>query len=404
MLDDKRLELPDSPEPRSGGLTLATPAMAKEGKVVMWSRETALNQFLNSLSKKAAAQLPKNKEERAARMGVISSDHPLVTRILERSPLSLRDWIREVLVVLDESATDTIAESVAEGKLSRKVLLHRGLFTVQDMFSYAHQEFLKAWSPWLSAQLAETERTAYALEDALSAIEELVALFLQGAPGVPDTFQPVLSAMRALDEDLSALPSILADVDRSRNGQHAQLGAVAGTLFVFAHELSHHLLGHTRISDFPNGAPATEYLMGQYQRLGQVGFVPPETMATSHKQEFDADALAFLLILGPEADDEKGQTQRLLDAAQGAFVALPALALSRAAEAEGGDWREAGSHPSFPDRVRAIGRLADVCSTFVPDTLHTTSTAGERVEVRPTDYLQQLWACQEYLWILMQER
>lgn len=357
---------------------------------------------MNSISKKASAGLPKDREEKAARLGAIPSDHVMVRKILERAPQDLREWIKEVLVVIDSSVTDTIAESVAGGKRSRRVVLHAGLFPVQDMFSFAHQEFFKVWSPWLSSQLAQVRGDEFFLQDTFSVIQQLVRLFAEQTD-VSASFDPVIRTMRALDEDLSALPDVLADVDRGRSGQHAQAGAIAGTLFIFAHELSHHLLGHTRSSADSRAAPAVEYLEDALDRLGRCGYLPPEAINRGHQQEFEADALAFLLIFGQEAGFE-GRTQRLYDAAQGAFVALPSLALSNAVEAERGGWRrDDDTHPPFDERARAIAQLAAACDRLVADDLYVTTETGLKLPVSPTDYLQQLWACHEYLWILMQE-
>ncbi|MDI2019995.1 hypothetical protein [Paenarthrobacter nicotinovorans] len=366
---------------------------------VTWSKNASLQLLTNKLSAKAKAQLPRDELSRAKAFGVLAPDAPPLKNLLERAPASLRAWMDEILV-RRESDAGINAYSIALGKNSRIIAIYPQLHKVQILMSFAHQQFMYTWSPWLSKKLTGETLGPHTLDKGTERIRKLVEEYTESI-GSLEEYDVVTRALRALDVGHTALPDLPPEISHSLD-HHAQTGALAGTAFVLAHEFAHHLLGHTKRGPQSQPAPALSFLQERRTRLAQLGYTAPDGHPTAHQQELDADALAFLLVFGEGTADEEGE--RLLDAAQGAFVALPSLALAAAVAAERTflDNDNDDSHPPFATRLKAIADLAHVISVQlqIPQDSSQSPTAPR---ASPNDYFQQLYACQEFLLILLRK-
>ncbi|HZW43726.1 MAG TPA: hypothetical protein VFF32_04960 [Dermatophilaceae bacterium] len=124
--------------------------------------------------------------------------------------------------------------------------------------------------------------------------------------------------------------------------------------FVVAHEVAHHLLGHTA----PLGPerPGPTFLEAETTRIGLSPH--PVHLSTAHAEEFSADEMGFILS---SADLTSGSPTDLYAKAvitvTGAFIALPALALidERPPEAVS---NSSQSHPALGARGARLGELA----------------------------------------------
>lgn len=124
--------------------------------------------------------------------------------------------------------------------------------------------------------------------------------------------------------------------------------------FVVAHELSHHLLGHTVsrrdkrsarrvVSEALQGAELWDSLMG---------------LSNSQREEIEADTLAFLITAN--AINRKPDFSDIYTATYGSIIALVALAHVNESWVE---LDEAATHPGFVDRYEVIYKLVHWFST-----------------------------------------
>jgi hypothetical protein len=127
--------------------------------------------------------------------------------------------------------------------------------------------------------------------------------------------------------------------------EYAIKTAVLTDYFILAHEIAHHLLAHT----------------GAENSAGEMLANIPEwaqdwiRVKTSHAVEFQADALAVLLLTGSGSQREKSDIvfeQRVWEAAIGSMLALTVIG-QFADDAE----NDTDTHPSIRSRFSAVGRV-----------------------------------------------
>ena len=137
--------------------------------------------------------------------------------------------------------------------------------------------------------------------------------------------------------------------------------------FVIAHELSHHLLGHTVSRS--NRAKAITTVNIAIDHLNIATML--QKMNNIKRQEVQADILAFMIMA--DAIDGPAEFMRLYEALIGSVISL--VALAHISET----WIETdcrASHAGFVDRIEIIAQLAEWLAGYRPRGAHGDHPLG----------------------------
>ncbi|MEU9661457.1 hypothetical protein [Streptomyces chartreusis] len=149
----------------------------------------------------------------------------------------------------------------------------------------------------------------------------------------------------------------LADVPRRRLDSY-QLAAAATEEFALAHEICHHMLGHTE-KTFKHAGEIEKTVISWIRRAGSYDLW--SGLNASQKEEVQADVAAFLLMSGElNGTFNRGLTYK---AVSGSMLALTALA--HISEHWFSDDQQE-SHPDFLDRFSVVSGIIVGLSTGLP--------------------------------------
>ncbi|MFB6572277.1 hypothetical protein [Streptomyces noursei] len=114
---------------------------------------------------------------------------------------------------------------------------------------------------------------------------------------------------------------LLRDLPKSRKEEHYHNAVQSIEEFTIAHELSHHLLGHT-VDDYPRSRANDAYLDDVMRKYGIE--LPDENLNGDQLQELRADVLALLMMTGALLNE--ATAARIYRASFGSIIGLTALA------------------------------------------------------------------------------
>src|SRR5579872_3622159 len=266
------------------------------GRTLPWSVEQARADYVNS-------RLTTRQARRHMRVEVLSTIEPkglqqIVGRIHRTSPDALRPFLDEVLVVNTASETEIVAYAQALGAQSRIIAISKRFSILQLVFGELVAEVITLFRQFAfeKARLREKEF--------LPPTEALV-LMDQWGEEIASTVgeNQRLLELRDLLASLTMKERRLRDVVtrliqfRSRDADHI-FYADAGLAFTVAHELSHHLLNHTRFGQKDVDAPGPQYLQNW---LAGLDYELPAAVPALQREEQEADALALALLLGDQS-------------------------------------------------------------------------------------------------------
>ncbi|CAM5560173.1 hypothetical protein STENM36S_00014 [Streptomyces tendae] len=149
----------------------------------------------------------------------------------------------------------------------------------------------------------------------------------------------------------------LTDVPKRRIGSY-QIAIAAAEEFTLAHEISHHLLGHTD-ELFKHSASVYREVSHWIDRSGIRELW--SALNRSQRSELEADVAAFLHISGELGGDlQRGRTYKAISGSM-----IPLVALSHIS----GHWHSednTGTHPDFITRYTAIAAIVHEISKEIP--------------------------------------
>lgn len=256
------------------------------------------------------------------------------------------------------------AEAYAPAEDARVVCIYQGVSTALGFYAYLMR---RSYRLIADQDLANVRTAGELLNLARAAIPQLltdadVALVLDRRRGWLEDVD--------IDAELTDLQ--LEPIDRVPTGESAVvLLHDLGEHFVVAHEIAHHLLGHTHHNHFAFRLhPARAHLVRL--RAAMSVAIDEDAWTPAQIQEFDADALAFLCLAGEVCDPGSFEKARWYGAIMGALLALPTLedlALMGGAAAHRGIDRMVRAvgetHPPILDRLDQIIRFVAAFPAFV---------------------------------------
>ncbi|MFF2249748.1 hypothetical protein [Streptomyces sp. NPDC058142] len=161
-------------------------------------------------------------------------------------------------------------------------------------------------------------------------------------------------AVYAGHELLRELPA-----SRSMDSYHESVRAIEE--FILAHELAHHLLGHTA-DPYPRARQNSNHLDKMLQKY-QVSLPEEQEMNDDQLQELSADALALFIMTGALTDEL--EAPRIYRASAGAIIGLTALAhIDDSWVSIPGAPGE--THPDFISRFSLASHLIKAVSSDIP--------------------------------------
>ncbi|MEW1867447.1 hypothetical protein AB0420_04510 [Streptomyces caelestis] len=129
--------------------------------------------------------------------------------------------------------------------------------------------------------------------------------------------------------------------------------------FVLAHELAHHLLGHT-LDHYPRATQNKTYFQKAIQKYGIE--LPDRNLNNEQIQEIEADALALLIMAGVLIDEVSAP--RIYRALSGSIIGLTALAHISDTWVVSDNLSE--THPDFLTRYDCATRVIRAISRDIP--------------------------------------
>ncbi|MFI5911348.1 hypothetical protein [Dactylosporangium sp. NPDC051541] len=265
---------------------------------------------------------------------------------------------------------------------------------LQGLFGAALSEFDLDFKSYMKFRLKQLDKQIIPPREAVVRMSEYGEAFAASYE-----FSPILVSIRSLINRLVVSPDEVGAVATQwlhvsgYRGNHLHFGT-HGMDFTIAHEMAHHLLNHTRNGNKDLAAPGPLILQG---RLDGIGYQLPSGRNSSHQQEFAADALAVLMLMGDESLPARVRSDWAECAAIGAFCALPALHFKEGIEAanrHGATACHKDTHPSLTDRAKNLLEIFLRTEPDHPAGGYLDPGLGRYVPQRPSGRALRYWACQ----------
>ncbi|MFI6855971.1 hypothetical protein [Streptomyces sp. NPDC050416] len=165
----------------------------------------------------------------------------------------------------------------------------------------------------------------------------------------------------------------LTDVPKHRVDSY-RISIAAAEEFVLAHEISHHLLGHTD-EFFKHSVSVSREMASWIERSGIRDLW--SSLNQSQRSELEADVAAFLLMSGELGGDlQRGQIYKAISGSMLSLIALSHIS---------GHWHSedaSGTHPDFITRYAAIAAIVHEMSREIPMGAHDDHPEGFLLQFR----------------------
>lgn len=263
----------------------------------------------------------------------------------------VEDLIRSVPVEWRARASNIFVGRVVGGEVNATAWSHQhaGIVEIDLQFTYAVEGYVAAFDEYMSAVRGAVGGVIDgSLKDGGRALSLLRKRFDQPWHSLANSQDGWMDPTVVKSWNVDLLKSV-------RARRHVLDEAVYSCeAFVVAHELAHHLLGHTN-SSLPRNIKADKAVR---DALGnQILFDIVSPLNSCQKQEAHADILAYVILA--RAVDRTPSFAELYRAHLGSILSLTAFAHLT------GNWVELdgqASHPGYVDRFRMVDALTEIFS------------------------------------------